>query len=93
MSTEKVPGYVTQKREMAARRLWNARTSIFAPNVRRQVLNGLHFTAMSAVAAITTNALNAWLADRGMTNRAFSIHVGDNPNRPNHQNPRRMKVM
>lgn len=92
MSADKVPSVREQNREMRARRLANARDAVFAPNVKRQIANGLHFTAMSGIAALTTNFLNAWMQDRGMTGRQFTISVAPNPNQQTHQNPLKRKV-
>lgn len=91
--TDKVPSVREQKREMRAHRLANARATVFAPNVKKQVANGLHFTAMSGIAALTTNFLNAWMQDRGMTGRQFTISVAPNPNQQSPQNPLKRKVM
>jgi hypothetical protein len=92
MSAEQVPGWFTQKRESWAIRSHNARSAVFDSSVKRQVANGLHFTAMSGLAAITSNLLNAWMADRGMHGRVFSITVQPNPNPPAHVNPRKRTI-
>jgi hypothetical protein len=89
---EPVPSVRAQKRQMRAQRLYNARATIFRPNVKHQIANGLHYTAMSAFAALATNVLNAWMNDRGMTNRVWSITVQPNPNQPAPRNPLRHKV-